>query len=442
MRSVSFGVLVVGLFVGLGLETIAQQRGQGGTPVPGLTPAHQLAFDEGSRVFAKNYRAEDGLGPIVKDGSCADCNRNGGGSNRTVRRFGRVDDRGDFDPLVELGGSLIQARGIRSITTADGTFDFVGERIPPEATVTARRRSHSILGMGFVDAVPNAAWLALAEEEANVAPETAGRVNIMLDLSTGQAAVGKFGWKAQVPSLAQFSADALLNEIGITNPLFREESCPQGDCLALGFNPTPALNDDGRDVEAIATFMTMLAAPPRGAIIDEANAGEQVFQEIGCASCHRPTLRTGPSSIRAFNRVDFHPYSDFLLHDMGSLGDGISQDRRAAARCGRSRCGAAQPHSPDARRPDDEHRRCDPPPRWPGRRCARSIHRPRRRPRHRASRVSTIALRSIDGQPPHRHSRRVFHQRPWLNRGAEDQEAFLSFSLKKEGKPLDLLASC
>jgi CxxC motif-containing protein (DUF1111 family) len=71
--------------------------------------------------------------------------------------------------------------------------------------------------------------------------------------------------------------------------------------------------------------MTMLAAPARGAITVEALAGEQVFLQIGCASCHRPTIRTGPSPISALNRADFHPYSDFLLHDMGSLGDGIAQ---------------------------------------------------------------------------------------------------------------------
>jgi len=69
----------------------------------------------------------------------------------------------------------------------------------------------------------------------------------------------------------------------------------------------------------------MLAAPPRGAITEEAAAGEQVFLQIGCATCHRAPLRTGPSAIRALNRAEFHPYSDFLLHDMGSLGDGISQ---------------------------------------------------------------------------------------------------------------------
>ena len=325
MRSAHVGLPLVGFLAVLTIEVVAQQRGQGAIPVAGLTTAQQQAFNEGNLAFSRNFRVEDGLGPVFNDDSCADCHRNGGGSNRTVRRFGRLDARGSFDGLAELGGSLVQARGIGSITTIDGTHDFTGENVPAESTVTTRRRSHSILGMGFVDAVPDAVWLALAEEQASTAPETAGRVNVVLNVATGEAAVGKFGWKAQVPSLMQFSADALLNELGITNPLFPDESCPQGDCLALGFNPTPALNDDGREVEAIANFMTMLAAPPRGAMTDETVAGEELFAEIGCASCHRATLRTGPSPIRAFNRAEFHPYSDFLLHDMGSLGDGIAQ---------------------------------------------------------------------------------------------------------------------
>ena len=302
------------------------QRASQGTPVAGLTPAQRQAFAEGARVFAKNYAVAEGLGPVFNDESCEDCHRAGGGSNRTATRFGRIDVRGGFDPLATLGGSLRQARGIGAITTVDGTHEFNGERTPGEATITTRRRSQSLRGLGFVDAVPDETFAAIAEEERAADASTAGRVHIVDNLGTRRRTVGKFGWKAQVPSLFQFSADALLNEMGITNPLFRDEPCPQGDCDALAFNPTPALNDDGHDVEAIADFMTMLAAPVRGPITDDVIAGEPIFHEIGCASCHRPTLRTGPSEIAAFNRTDFHPFSDFLLHDMGSLGDGIVQD--------------------------------------------------------------------------------------------------------------------
>ena len=152
---------------------------------------------------------------------------------------------------------------------------------------------------------------------------------MVTDLLTRRAVVGKFGWKAQVPTLLQFTADAMLNEMGITNPQFRDEPCPQGDCAALAFNPAPALNDDGRDVESITNFVSMLAPPVRGVITDESRAGEQVFSDIGCSACHRPTIRTGPSAVAGMNAVEFQPYSDFLLHDMGTLGDGIVQGQAA-----------------------------------------------------------------------------------------------------------------
>ena len=302
---------------------IAAQR-QGGTPVADLTIAQRQAFDEGSRTFAKVYTIADGLGPVLNDDSCADCHRAGGGSNRTVSRFGRVD-RGQFDPLERLGGSLIQSRGIGSVTTVDGTHVFLGEQIPEEASVTARRRSTPLLGLGFVDAVPDVVWVGIAEQERLADPSTAGRVQHAFERSTGAFIVGKFGWKAQVSSLLQFAGDALLNEMGITSPGFRDEVCPQGNCQALAFNPTPALNDDGRDVAAITDFMTMLAAPVRGPIISDIASGDRVFHEIGCEACHRSSIETGPSPIRALDRAVFHPYSDFLLHDMGSLGEGITQ---------------------------------------------------------------------------------------------------------------------
>jgi CxxC motif-containing protein (DUF1111 family) len=322
MRSILVGLSSLAAAGIITLEVVAQQA-PAPLPVDRLTPLQRLTFEEGSRTFSKNYEIADGLGPVFNDRSCNSCHPRGGGSNRTARRFGRIEE-GVFDPLVEHGGSLIQTRGIGLITTLDGTHTFIGERTPAETTVTTLRRTTSTLGLGFVDAVPDSTWLAMAALQTTT---TAGRAHIVVNLASGREAVGKFGWKAQSPTLLQFSGDALVNEIGITNPRFDRESCPQGDCDALAFNPAPALNDNGRDVAALADFMTMLAAPARGPITAEVTAGEAIFEEIGCGACHVSTLRTGPSAIAALNRVVFHPYSDFLLHDMGSLGDGIAQGR-------------------------------------------------------------------------------------------------------------------
>ncbi|MBW8866800.1 MAG: hypothetical protein JF610_05600 [Acidobacteria bacterium] len=308
---------------------VAAQRGvvNTGQPLDGLSPALTAAFSAGARVFTRRYTMADGLGPVFNDDSCADCHRTpaiGGASNRLVTRFGRDAD-GVFDPLIELGGSLMQTRGIGSVTTPAGSFTFTGERIPADATVVAHRRTTGVQGLGLVDAVSDDTWFAIADAEAANDPSAAGRPARVLDLATRLPAVGKFGWKAQVPTLHQFAGDALLNESGITNPDFPEENCPGGDCSLLDFNPAPAMNDDGRDVDALTGFMRLLAPPPRGAITDVAAVGETVFAEIGCNTCHLPSIQTAANRIGALDRATFHPYSDFLLHDMGALGDGIVQ---------------------------------------------------------------------------------------------------------------------
>jgi len=131
-----------------------------------------------------------------------------------------------------------------------------------------------------------------------------------------------------VPSLLVFSGDAYLNEMGITNPLFPEENCSQGDCGSLRYNPAlTSPNDDGSGVEKFDDFMTLLAAPARGPRNFLTEYGNVVARTIGCLDCHVQTLRTGANAVAALNKVTYHPFSDFLLHDMGALGDGITQNQ-------------------------------------------------------------------------------------------------------------------
>jgi CxxC motif-containing protein (DUF1111 family) len=159
--------------------------------------------------------------------------------------------------------------------------------------------------------------------EAALFPNEAGRPAMVHDIARGRDAVGRFGWKAQVPTLHQFAGDAYLNEMGVTNPEFPNENCPNGDCALLACNPLPTLNDDGSGVVPFADFMTLLAPPPRARLSAQASAGKQVFSAIGCNRCHWATFRTGDAAVDSLSHTTFHPYSDFLLHDMGSLEDGI-----------------------------------------------------------------------------------------------------------------------
>jgi CxxC motif-containing protein (DUF1111 family) len=230
---------------------------------------------------------------------------------------------GRFDPLTQFGGGLLQNRAIGP--QEGSTHRFQPEQPPPAATIVVRRRSTSLFGLGLVDATPDSTFITLAAQQAARNDGTAGRVSMVDNPAAGMRTVGKFGWKAQVPTLFHFAGDAYLNEMGITSPGFPDENCPSGNCNELRFNPRPGLNDGGEDVQALADFMTLLAAPPRGAINVEVTAGEAVFNRIGCNACHVAALQTGSNPNPALNRVSYQPYSDFLLHDMGSLGDGIEQ---------------------------------------------------------------------------------------------------------------------
>ncbi|HYV65304.1 MAG TPA: di-heme oxidoredictase family protein [Myxococcales bacterium] len=308
-----------------------------GDPLPGLSPDELTLFQEGRDAFQDVEGVADGLGPVFNEASCVACHAGpgsavGGSNGRLETRFGKRNADGTFDPLAALGGSLLQdhAIGVQPSHTppdASVTFNFIPEVVPAEANVVAKRRTTPLFGLGLVDAVPDAEIRVIADLQRLFFPSIAGKVAVVTDLTSGKLAVGKFGWKNGNPTLLQFSADAYLNEMGITSPLFPDENCPQGDCSMMAqFNPRPDLNDaDGADVVKFANFMTFLAPPPRGPQDFQTDFGGKVFKAIGCAHCHVPALVTGSNAVAALNKKIFHPFSDFLLHDMGSLGDGIAQ---------------------------------------------------------------------------------------------------------------------
>ncbi len=277
------------------------------------------------QAFAETETVPGGLGPVFTENACVVCHGAGGAGGsglRTVTRFGRILN-GQYDNMVAFGGPMVQDRGIGKFNGVN----FVGEVVPPQATIVARRRTVPLFGLGLVDAVPDAAFVAIAQQEAEMSPATAGQVSQIIDVNSSVARVGKFGWKAQHVSLFDFSGDAYANELGVTTPLFPYENCPQGNCALLAADPAKTNPNDATnsDIQEFADFVTFLAPAPRGPANPTVQAGANIFASIGCANCHRPTLQTGPSPSATLNEVVFAPYSDFLLHDMGSLGDGIVQ---------------------------------------------------------------------------------------------------------------------
>lgn len=325
-------VVLISLFLVINLEAQARRRPSGppptpqaGDPLATLSASELSAFDDGKEDFTELETVNDGLGPVFNERSCATCHLApviGGGGNRLVTRFG-TQTNGVYDPLAQLGGSLIQDHAIGG---RDGSpHNFQPERVPREATIVTRRRTTPLFGLGLVDATPDSDFIAMAALQSARHDGTAGRVNMVDNLSAGMKTVGKFGWKDQNPTLFQFAGDAYLNEMGITSPQFPSENCPQGNCAELAFNPAPGINDTDGGPQKLRDYMTLLAPPPRGTQNGDTDAGEQTFDRIGCTSCHVATLHSGASNVAALNRQTYHPYSDFLLHDMGALGDGIVQ---------------------------------------------------------------------------------------------------------------------
>jgi len=321
MRSRRRGSVGLGAMAAMLLGTAA--AAEVGDPLPGLRAEQLARFADGREAFVEVEDAGDGLGPVFNGDGCATCHNVGavgGGSAIVETRFGTIT-AGAFDPMTAHGGSLIQSEGIGP----QGACTFVGEKVPDAATISAGRRTTPLFGLGLVDAVPDVEFRSLARNEARFSPGTAGRPNMVTDAVTGRTRVGKFGWKSQVPNLMHFSGDAYLNEMGITSPLFPNENCPQGDCTLLTCDPVPDPEDDGTDVGKFHDFMTLLGPPPRSRTTLAILAGSFVFDRIGCDNCHVRSLTTGPSRVAALAFKTFQPFSDFLLHDMGSLGDGIEQ---------------------------------------------------------------------------------------------------------------------
>ena len=281
------------------------------------------SFNDNRFIFEEFETIQDGLGPTYNAQSCRECHQNvvtGGASQVAELRSGRLENGQFFE---SLGGTLIQSRA---------THPDLVERVIPEDAIRTFRISTNTLGNGFVEAIANSTLLAIRNKQP---AEMRGSAVIVPVLeANGTSRIGRFGWKSQHASLESFSADAYLNEMGITSPLFPEENTSSGRYVGFGsgYDPVADPEDDGEDVVAFADFMRATKAPPRGPISDDVLAGEALFNKIGCAVCHTSSITTAKPGAKingsaftvptALGNKIIHPYSDFLLHDI-KTGDGI-----------------------------------------------------------------------------------------------------------------------
>jgi CxxC motif-containing protein (DUF1111 family) len=296
----------------------------------------QTTFTSAESVFEEvEQMSPDGLGPVYNAQSCRECHQNvvtGGASQVPELRAGHLDHSGNFvAATVTLGdGSQITNRSLinqRAICAA------AQEYVPESENIRALRMSLNILGDGFVEAVADDDLKAIAAQQANA---TGGRIHgewIEVPVLEGATqAVGRFGWKDQHASLLSFAGDAYVNEMGVTNQLFPQESTNL--CNPSGMSEP---NDTNGDIQNFAAFMRATKAPPRDPVLaasPSALSGQKIFESIGCATCHVESLHTQPPGTtingstytvsEAIGNKVFHPFSDFLLHDIGT-GDGIVQ---------------------------------------------------------------------------------------------------------------------
>lgn len=303
----------------------ARQAARPGDVLAGTTPREFEEFRLGLEDFREIEEASEGLGPLFNGTGCASCHNVpviGGGSPMTEMRAGARDADGTF--RVVGGTTLYQMFSIPDHRCQS--------QVPVEATVVARRMSIPLFGAGLIEAIPDETLLALEDPFDRDRDGISGRAAVITDVATGQRRVGRFGWKAQVATLLTFSGDAYTNEMGITNDLFPQEAyggiseARMRECDRVSDpEDIPDPRTGKRAIDNFEAFMKFLAPLPRGPITDQARIGEQVFGELGCASCHTPALTTGANASAALHRRTVPLYSDLLLHDIGT-GDGIAQE--------------------------------------------------------------------------------------------------------------------
>ena len=300
--------------------------------------ADQAKFDEVEQI-------SDGLGPLYNAQSCRECHQNptsGGSSQISELRVGHRGPDGKFqNPEIPIarraeiikGRTLVNDRAICPNAAFPSTE--IQERVPDSENIRTFRVSLNVLGDGFVEAVPDRAFVDLAKDQCRKSHNKICGQTLYVPIleAPGQTGIGRFGWKDQHASLLSFSADAYLNEMGITNRLQPDEVT---NLCNTASEPNDTPGPDGlADIDHFARFMRASETPGRDSHIAQtpkARFGAELFDKVGCDICHIQTFTTAPAGTKinggtftipsALGEKQFHPYGDFLLHNVGT-GDGI-----------------------------------------------------------------------------------------------------------------------
>ena len=289
-----------------------------GEPLRELTNAERGRFLLGRALFERLATADEGLGPLYNGERCSDCHdqpvTGGSGIQRLRVLKATRFEGGRCDLLRAVGGDNIQRRAT-DLLKAHGMGP---EEVPEAATATALMTGPSLLGLGLLEAVPEAVLEEWADPDDSDGDGISGRLPRLPD---GRAA--RFGRKGDASTVEDFVDTALRFELGFTTHLHPGEEPVNGTPVPPEADPMPDPEIDEPTLGHITDFVRFLAppAPERGlsgAARDTVARGEALFAQIGCASCHRSDLRTGETDAAALSRRTLRPYSDLLLHDLGA----------------------------------------------------------------------------------------------------------------------------
>jgi len=326
--------------------------------VPVGVPPPPTPNEENKKAFDKVEDIADGLGPVYNAQSCRECHQNpvsGAASQIVELRAGHLGKMGQFIfPSVPIIGDVIKGR---TFINDRAICEKAQEHVPPAPsgthTITTNRLSLNLFGDGFIEALEDKQILDRRNFQCDrhrTTPAGTRRVcgvaqfvEILEAPGESNQRLGRFGWKNQHASLLSFAADAYLNEMGITNGLIPDEittvcnpPVTKESSETTVTEPNDQPEDGIEDIDLFASFMRSRKAPPRFMSASNAVAvsqGEQVFKDLGCELCHAQTMSTLPSGTMlnggkfkvtdALGDKTVHPFSDFLLHDVGT-GDGIA----------------------------------------------------------------------------------------------------------------------
>ncbi|MDX1439647.1 MAG: di-heme oxidoredictase family protein, partial [Rubricoccaceae bacterium] len=310
-------------------------------PLDGLTGTQMSLHLAGDEEFGRRFTTGEGVGPIFIATSCDACHPGEARGHPTfdVVRFGRMDGN-VFDPMIAQGGPQLQNRSIPG---------YPAEEIPSGATGIARLTPPSVTGLGFLEAVDDATIWAMADpddadgdgisgrpqliEESDLIAEIVAQSHLVdngtRNIPVGGRYIGRFGKKGVSINLLHQTVSAYIEDMGLTTDLIPNDLTNVQEVGSAGEDTVPDPEISSSIVSNVVFYLRTLRQPLRRNENDpDVRAGEQLFEQIKCTSCHVPTLETGVSNIPQLSEKEFHPYTDLLLHDMGSeLDDGFTEGR-------------------------------------------------------------------------------------------------------------------